>query len=57
MVNTLEEAVQLSAKNPGGRVEVFAKKKGSKSGTYYPTYNYWQRGAYFETDKSIENSK
>jgi hypothetical protein len=49
MVNTLEEAIEISAKNPGGRVEIFSKKKGSKNGVYHPTYNYWKGGRYFET--------
>jgi hypothetical protein len=49
MVNTLEEAVQLSAKNPGGRVEIFSREKGSSSGVYHPTYNYWKGGRYFDS--------
>ena len=54
MVNTLEEAVQLSAAHPGGRVEIFTKKKGSAGGNYHPTYNYWKAGRYFSKGPDLE---
>lgn len=51
--HTQEEAIPLSMQNPGGRVEIFAKKRGSLDGSYYPTYKYWKRGCYVDNTKPV----
>jgi hypothetical protein len=43
-----KQAIQLSANHPMLRVEVFMRMKNSSEETYYPTYCYYQGGAYFE---------